>query len=519
MSEKSIPLRTGFVFGLLLLVTSGPACAGRLLDFIRDYDLNDYALGMKYSVSQNPFAGAENSTIVYPYLTAFHHSAFTDDWFLILHDNIGVRHVSENDWEVGVFGRIQTLGFGSGDNDEVAGLEERSWTIEAGPFIGWRRWPVHIQLRSYLDVANRNNSATAELEFSLPRKFERGFFVPSIQLTYMTDDYSNYYFGVSQLESTPTRPAYQPGAVTNAWIGFQLAYELTPKWLLSTTMGIEFLDSAVTASPIVDSDTLWSVGIGLAYNANVFQPREWEGDAPPQKFEMRVTAFSSTIDTKIVRDAFDGQLGGEVDLEDFLGISDQETIFQIDTLFRFGYFHRLELGYFELRRRSMTTLERDITFGDQTFVAGTEVETSMQTVILRLAYSYSLIRDQQKELGVSIGLSSSRFESKLSVQSTQQSESINVNLPLPTFGLFASVTLGSKWQIKADIDVFALDFDRYDGHMTYIGFEIEREFGEVFGAGFGYSFYNTRLSAKNEDLRGTLQTSHHGPKLYLIATF
>ncbi|MCH8135871.1 MAG: hypothetical protein IIB77_07830 [Proteobacteria bacterium] len=94
-----------------------------------------------------------------------------------------------------------------------------------------------------------------------------------------------------------------------------------------------------------------------------------------------------------------------------------------------------------------------------------------------------------------------------------------MNFPLPTFGLFASVTLGSHWQVKADIDVFALDFDRYDGHMTYIGFEVERQFGEVFGAGFGYSFYNTRLSAKNEDLRGTLRTSHHGPRLYLTAVF
>ncbi|MCH7980818.1 MAG: hypothetical protein IID59_04870 [Proteobacteria bacterium] len=55
--------------------------------------------------------------------------------------------------------------------------------------------------------------------------------------------------------------------------------------------------------------------------------------------------------------------------------------------------------------------------------------------------------------------------------------------------------------------------------MTYIGFEIERQFGEVFGAGFGYSFYNTRLSAKNEDLRGTLRTSHHGPRLYLTPAF
>lgn len=512
-------IRSALWLAIVLLLAPGPTRAGALLDYLRDYDLNDYSLGLSFSTSQNPYVGASNSAFAYPYLTSFTHPAFTADWFLVQGENIGFRYVSNSDWEFGVIGRIQTLGFGSADNDELLGLEDRRWTIEAGPLIGWRRWPVHVQLRSYWDVANRHNSTTSELEFSLPMQFGRGFFVPGITFSHLSDDYADYYFGVSAQEATPLRSEYEPGAVTNTWVGFRLGYELTPQWLLSSTVGIEFLDSAVTASPIVARDRLWSASIGLAYNADLFQPREYYGDAPQHAIEIRVAAFSSTIDTRVTRDAAGGQPGGELDLEDFLGVADQETIFQIDAVYRVGYYHRFELGYFELQRRGLTTLERDINFGDETFVAGTEVETSMRSEVLRLAYSYSLMRDQQKEFGVSLGLSFSQFETGLSAASTQQSERLKVDVPLPTLGVFGSVAIGSEWRLSADIDLFALDFDRYDGYMTYVSLDLDRNFGDVFSAGIGYNLYGIRLESKDEDLRGTLRIRHHGPKLTLSFAF
>ena len=75
--------RSALCLASFVLLASGSANAGPLLDYIRNYDLNDYALGVSLSVSQHPYAGASNSTIAYPYLTSFTHSAFTDDWLLI----------------------------------------------------------------------------------------------------------------------------------------------------------------------------------------------------------------------------------------------------------------------------------------------------------------------------------------------------------------------------------------------------------------------------------------------------
>ena len=86
-------------------------------------------------------------------------------------------------------------------------------------------------------------------------------------------------------------------------------------------------------------------------------------------------------------------------------------------------------------------------------------------------------------------------------------------------GVFGSVALGDKWRLNADINIFALDFDRYDGFMGNFILGFDRKFGDVIGAGIGYNFYVMRLNAKDEDLRGTFRMLHHGPKLYVSFVF
>jgi outer membrane scaffolding protein for murein synthesis (MipA/OmpV family) len=489
-----------------------------MLDYVRNYDLNDYALGVSFSTSQKPFAGTTNSKIAYPYLTSFEHSAFTGDWFLIDGENIGFRYVTESDWVFGAIGRIQTLGFNGADSDELRGMDERRWSIEAGPFVGWRRWPVHLQLRSYWELLDRHSGTTSELEISLPRRFDRGYFVPSVMFSYLSDDYSRYYYGVADYEARPSRPAYQPEAATTIWAGFTLGYELTPQWLLSTTVGVEFLDSAVTSSPIVDRDKLWSASIGLAYNADIFSSAQHDGDQGP-RFEIRVGALRSSTDTVVIRDAANGEPGEEIDLEEVLGIADQQTVAQFDSFFRLAFYHRLELGYFELLRRSSTMLERDISFGDETFLAGTDIALEATSKILRFAYSYSLMRDDQKELGVTAGLSYTRFESQITANTAPQSERLRAKAIVPTIGVFGSLAIGDKWRLSADINAFALDFDRYKGYTAYLNANFEREFGDRFKAGIGYSFYGTRLEAHDTDLRGVMRLRHHGPKVNVVMSF
>lgn len=501
---------------LSALLQGANAHAGRVLDWIRSYDLNDYALGVAFAVTENPYTGASNSQYAYPYLTSFRHPAFTDDWLLIRGGDLGVRYVTESDWEFGLIGRLQMGGLG---NSDLVGLDDRGWAVEAGPLLGWRgRW-LHAQSRTYWPVPGRHPGSTSELELSLPREFRRGYFVPSVTLSYLSSSYNRYYYGIAESETAPGRPAYDPGAALSYTLGFTLGYELTSKWLLRTTIGLEHLDTSISRSPIVDKERLWSASVGLAYNADVFQPREFTHEGRAEAVEVRAGAFLSKVSSDIRRDAADGTRGSSMDFEELLGSSGREAVLQAEVIFRLGHYHRLKVGYFEVDRQLQAVLQQDLVFGDDVFFAGTNVRSRLDTRRLGLLYGYSLMRDAQKELGVQGGLMFTRVDLALVADATGQAEDASIDAPLPTIGLFGSVALGEHMELGLDVGIFALDFDRYSGYSGHASLTLERRINELLALGIGYEYYVSRIESPEEELRGLIRARNAGPRAYLSWTF
>lgn len=494
--------------------------AGALLDYIRDYDLNNYALGVAVSSAQNPYAGAENSTYAYPYLTSFTHPAFTDDWLFFRDGDVGVRWISDKGWEIGAVGRVQALGLGNSEADELLGVADRKWSVEIGPMIGWRAWPVHINLKSYAEFSNHHDGLVSQLIFAVPFEYSRGFLVPAFEVTHQSEDYLDYYYGVTQAEVTPSRPAYQPDAGISTALQLRWGYALSDKWLLSGTFGVEKLASEITDSPIVERDRIWSADIGLAYNTNVFQSRAYNDSAPrtPQ-FDLRVSAFYDSISTKVARDTSAGVPGFETDIEDFLGAADEKTVMQIDGTIRLGHYHRLEFGYFELGRDSSTTLSRDLNFGDELFPEETIVDTRVDARIFRAGYSYSLIRDAQKELGIMVGVHFANFDADITAGATGQVERSSADTPLPVIGVHASVFLTEKITTGAKVQVFRTDFDRYEGSLNYAMLDIQYRFADAISVGLAYNFYGMKLSSSESGVNGYLKVRHHGPAAFFTIGF
>ncbi len=504
---------------LSLLLTSYGALAESALDSFRNQDLNDYALGLAFTVAQNPYIGASPTTVIYPILATVEHSSFTRSRLLIRGENIGVRFVTDNDWEFGLVGRVQTLGTGAGDNADLQGVRDRGWAIESGPLLGWRGSPVHLQIRSYWELPNRHSGATTELEFSYPQHLDRGFIVPAVRISYLSDAYNGYYFGVTEQESTASRPVYQPGSATNIWAGVSFGYELTPDWLLRGSIGLEQLDDSIQDSPLVGRDRLWSASIAIAHKANLFVPRDAGSGQKEREFEIRLSTLNGAIDTRVTRDSDDGQPGDAVDLENFLASADRKTVTQFDGIVRISYYHRIELGAFRLTRQASTAIQDDLSFGDQNYPAGTQIQSEVKTGLIRLAYAYSLLRDGQKELGVSAGLSYFSFETSISEAGSPEIERLSASAPLPTFGAFATALIKGKWQLSADARVFALDFDRYDGFMSYASVGLERKFGDIVGVGVGYDFYSLNLSVNKLGDTGAFDFVYQGPKLFVNLAF
>ena len=495
------------------------ARAGPVLDFIRSYDLNDYAFGVALSASQSPYAGGESSVFPYPYLTSFRAPEFTRDWVLLSEGDVGIRFVTRSQWEFGLVSRVQTLGLGNSDAPELRGLDDRAWTLEMAPLIGYRGWPIHISARTYFEPLDRHDGTVTQLRFSLPREHERGYLIPSIRALYRDSSYTQHYFGVQSYEARPDRPEYTPGASLSWEARIKWGYQLSDKWLLTSTIGVESFDSEITNSPIVGRDRTWFGNVGLAYNSDIFRPRISDSGKRQPQIELRLGAFSDTGSAVIVRDTQDGIPGDELDFENVLGVSENHTVMQFDAIYRFNRYHRLEIGYHELTRRGSAVLMRDATFGETTYAEGSTVDTRFDSELLRFSYAYSLMNDEQKELGVMAGVHVASGNTEIVSRTTGDREQSNVTTPLPVVGLHGNVSLGGRSWVGARAQVFAMEFDRVEGSMIYLMLEWQRYFGDSFSAGIAYNYYRTRLESADRDVAGRLETTHHGPLLFVSANF
>ncbi len=508
-------------FLVLVAALSSPATAGAgMLDFIRNYDLNDYALGIAITVSQSPYTAGSSSVLPYPFLTSFNNPAFTRDWLLLFDDaGTGFRFVSKAGWEIGAVGRLDPGGFGQDVGNEFFELREREWTVNAGGYVGWRGWPVHFQLRAFTEILGRHDGSTGEFAVSLPLSRDWGFLIPSAELVYQNAAHNDYYFGVTPPESSGTRPIYAAGADTNVRVRLRAGYRISDKWLLTGFVAMESLGDEIRNSPIVDRNRVYSYNVGLAYNADIFNPRDFAyADADENRVEVRVGAFYNNIDTELQLFGNDGIPGDILDFESDAGGSTAQWVPEIDVFVRLGDYHRLEFGYFEVGREATAVSLIPRRIGNVTLPANESFTVASSLRSLRAMYSYSFMRDPQKELGLSGGLQSANF--RIDIETPDgQTDRLDGEAVLPAIGAHGSLSFGQKSRLAARLQLFRSAFDGYDGFVAYGTIDWSREVSEGIRLGLAYNAYIVSLESTRDAFEGTYRTVHHGPSLFLSAGF
>jgi outer membrane scaffolding protein for murein synthesis (MipA/OmpV family) len=142
------------------------------------------------------------------------------------------------------------------------GLNYREQTLDAGIQLGISRNWGEIKMYWITDTLDNHNGEEAQISYRY--RFESGpwSISPFASVTWQDDDLTNYYFGVSDAEAMPGRPAYLPGK--SQWLGFGLntAWHMSDRIVLFGNVGFSGADSEVTDSPLVNESGLSQVFVG-----------------------------------------------------------------------------------------------------------------------------------------------------------------------------------------------------------------------------------------------------------------
>lgn len=145
-------------------------------------------------------------------------------------------------------------GFDDSDSDIFVGMKKRKFSIDAGFSVNYKKDNWKASLSSLFDVLNQ--SGGYEFKSSLGHTFKFGpvFIEPSVSVSLLDSKHVDYYYGVKSSEVNENRTTYRGVRALNTGVGLSIA---TPIFFNGfTRVNIEYwqFDSAITNSPLVDSE-------------------------------------------------------------------------------------------------------------------------------------------------------------------------------------------------------------------------------------------------------------------------
>lgn len=210
------------------------------------------ALGAGLRVGQSPYFANDSdderlSDLVPLYL-------FEGEYLFARGTAGGLHLVKKNGLELNLLTRYRFLELDPDSNAFYEGLESRDQTLDAGVEFALRKEWGELIFDWVADTLDRSNGQEASVSYRY--RFNTGpwSISPYVSWSWQDANLTNYYYGVSEAEARPDRPAYAPGE--SQWIEFGLntAWHVSDRIVFFANVGFAGGDSVVNNSPLVEEN-------------------------------------------------------------------------------------------------------------------------------------------------------------------------------------------------------------------------------------------------------------------------
>lgn len=230
-------------------------------------------------------------------------------------------------------------------------------------------------------------------------------------------------------------------------------------------------------------------------------------DAWPS-FEVRVGGYITDFESDLRINNSDDIRGTDTDLEDELDLDDGLEELRLDLRWRFAPRHSIDFSYYDISREGRRVIDREISIGDETYAFGTNLNTSLDFQVYKLAYAYSFNQSDNSDTSFSLGLHA--IDLGLEVKGALLNLPVDrhtsdVLLPLPVVGFQYTRKLGGPFALSVDADLFAIEYEDYKGSLWDAGITLDIDLTDNIGAYLGYNFVDMSIESEDEDLLGKVE--------------
>jgi len=242
------------------------------------------------------------------------------------------------------------------------------------------------------------------------------------------------------------------------------------------------------------------------------------------KFRLGVGVFTPLKRIKIQVDGTEPN--SDIDFNQALDHSDSESIPALSFSWRYSKNWLLAGEYWSVGSRNGTVLTEDIEWEDGKLLAGSFVDSAVDTSIVRVFFGRSFLQDSpSQEFGLGAGLHwlnikafiEGDFDDGTSLEFRR--ENVNADIPLPNIGTWYIYSWSRKWMASASLDWLNVSIGNYSGRLLNGQVGVNYQISEIFGLGLSYSIFDTKIKVDNAGWRGAIETSQRGPLLLLTASW
>lgn len=240
------------------------------------------------------------------------------------------------------------------------------------------------------------------------------------------------------------------------------------------------------------------------------------------RFSVRVMYYRPSIATTVRYDDEAAATQGTLfSGEDTIGLPDTKNQAWVDLRFRLAPKHRIEAQYYQLKRKGGGTLAQAVDFGEDTFNPGDgQIISRAELRQLNIGYSYSLLRREQLELGLGLGIHLLQLTGSIEQPAAFKTEELDSAGPYPTLSGDLAWRFTRRFSVNAGAHFLTFRQDGVKGRSLAWNADLQYRAHRNLAVGLGYASTMYRLDSEDPDFfSGYVKMKYQGPQLFLRAAY
>ncbi len=218
--------------------------------------------------------------------------------------------------------------------------------------------------------------------------------------------------------------------------------------------------------------------------------------------------------------------GRDIDFENDLNFDNTDTLPAFLLNWRISNRSRISAEYLTVGQGNSGKANRTLNWDGVQYEAGVKVKTNLDLDVGRLFYGYSLIKDDNKEFGLGLGLHYLSIDSAISGEASvngvpvgRQKHGFDDWAILPNLGVYGNYAFSSKWLVKARVDWISANIGDYNGALWNTEAAIQYQALDNVGVGLSYRYLSFDIEANKSNKSWAIDLDYSGPLLFVTVNF